>query len=63
MGRVSISEIRANPAKLWNSSDGSETVITVRGKPKNVPKCTLVHFALEMYNKRPEMPDVTRTCW
>jgi prevent-host-death family protein len=36
MKSVSISKVRANPAKLWNSPDGSETVITVRGKPKAV---------------------------
>ncbi len=36
MRLIPSGEIRANPAKLWDSPDGSETVITVNGKAKAV---------------------------
>jgi len=31
---ITIREIRANPARLWEVRDSQETVITVNGRPK-----------------------------
>ena len=33
---ITSKELRNNPSKLWESGNGSETVVTVNGKPKAI---------------------------